>query len=360
MPTAQMPSFTFVNAAAVREVLNANPGNVIDLVRRAYVLHGRGATVNPRSSFLRFPGSPRDRAIALPAAVDGEFRAAGLKWISSFPGNIDHGIPRASAVIVLNDRETGFPMACLESSLISAHRTAASAVLAADHLAGDRRGSRIGFVGAGFIGGHIQRYLMSRRWPQTAISIHDREPARAERFADRLRRAGLRAVSVRDSAEEVVAESELVVLATTSATPYLLEPSLFAHHPLVLHISLRDLGPKVILDSVNVVDDRDHCQRENTSTHLAAQENGDDSFLHGTIPELLEGTFRPRPGVTTVVSPFGLGMLDIALADFVLRRAVADGLLTTCSGFFDGAGEEAVWPSLAGERTGIVHDGSTR
>ncbi|XVU27900.1 2,3-diaminopropionate biosynthesis protein SbnB [Actinoplanes sp. CA-054009] len=347
MATTEKSPFTFVSATAVQEALNANPDRVIDLVRRAYILHGRGATVNPPSSFLRFPGSSRDRIIALPAAVNGEIQAVGLKWISSFPGNLALGMPRASAVIVLNDQKTGFPVACLESSLISAHRTAASAVLAADHLAGSRRGSRIGFVGAGFINGHVQRYLLSQRWPQSVISVHDQDLARAERFADRLRRAGLGPVSVRASAEEVVRESELIVLATTSAAPYLLEPSMFEHHPLVLHISLRDLGPRVILDSINIVDDRDHCQRENTSTHLAAQQTGDDSFLHGTIPELLAGTFRPRPGATTVVSPFGLGMLDVVLADFVLAEARASGRVTTCDGFFDGADEQAQWPSIA-------------
>lgn len=54
---------------------------------------------------------PGARIIALPASIGGETQVDGLKWISSFPENIHTGIPRASAVVVLNDRDTGYPIA---------------------------------------------------------------------------------------------------------------------------------------------------------------------------------------------------------------------------------------------------------
>jgi 2,3-diaminopropionate biosynthesis protein SbnB len=340
----QLPAFSFVGAPAVAEALNSRPGQVMDLVEKAYRLHGAGETVNPQSVFLRLPDSPRSRAIALPAAVGGDVHAMGLKWIASFPDNLARGLPRASAVLLLNDRSTGFPVACLESSIISATRTAASAVLAADRLSAGRRGSRIGFVGAGLINGYLQRYLTLLDWPQTSTAIHDQDVARAERFADRLRRAGHPDVTVSGSAEEVVAASELVGFATSAPKPYLLDPAPFAHHPLVLHISLRDLGPRVLLDSVNVVDDREHCLRENTSAHLTALEVGDASFLDATIPEVLTGAYRPPEARTVIVSPFGLGALDIVLADFVLGEALARGTATTVQGFFAGADDSALLP----------------
>jgi 2,3-diaminopropionate biosynthesis protein SbnB len=343
------PPFTVIGAPAVTRVLDSAADLVVALITRAYVMHGRGETVNPMSTFLRPPDPPGSRIIALPAAMQGDVPALGLKWISSVPGNLASGLPRASAVLILNDPNTGFPVACLEGSGISATRTAASAVLTAVHLSEDYPRHRVGFVGTGLVATYVQRYLTAQYWPQRSTRVHDLDTARAQRFADRLGRAGHEDVLVCASAADVVQRSDLVVFATTAVTPYLLDPAVFAHHPLVLHLSLRDLGTAVIRSSVNVVDDREHCLRERTSVHLAAMESGDSSFLTATIPDVLAGRYRPAPQETVVVSPFGLGVLDIVLADFVFREAVASGLVNVEPDFFRGAGAVAL-PSRPAER----------
>ena len=160
-----VPSFAVIAGAQVQRALQGREKEIAELVEATYRLHGAGDSVNPPSYFLRFPDRPSSRIIALPASLGGSVRVDGLKWISSFPENVAAGIPRASAVLILNDPDTGYPFACLESSIISATRTAASAALAADWLSRGRpRPVRVGFFGAGLIARYINSFLVGTGW----------------------------------------------------------------------------------------------------------------------------------------------------------------------------------------------------
>src|SRR5260221_12623699 len=122
---------SIINRKTVFDIIRTHRDECIGIVREAYLAHADGQSVNPDSYFLRFPDKPDCRIIALPAYLGNGFGVAGLKWIASYPANILQGFPRASAVLIFNNHETGYPFAILESSIISSARTAASAVLAA-------------------------------------------------------------------------------------------------------------------------------------------------------------------------------------------------------------------------------------
>ena len=82
----QSDALLVVPRADIELVLNGREQEIVDVVASAYVTHEAGESVLPHSQFLRFPDNTRDRIIALPAYLGGEFHAAGMKWVASFPG----------------------------------------------------------------------------------------------------------------------------------------------------------------------------------------------------------------------------------------------------------------------------------
>ncbi|WP_433385393.1 2,3-diaminopropionate biosynthesis protein SbnB [Micromonospora sp. KLBMP9576] len=317
-----------IGHAVVRDVLDGDEAGVIDLVRRAYLLHEQGRTSVPHSVFLRFPDDARNRIIGLPAYLGADPPAAGMKWISSFPANIERGLDRASAAIVLNSLDTGQPDAVIEGSVISARRTAAGAALAARLLTAGRAPDGLALIGCGLINQQVLRFLTAALAPPASLVLHDVDPRRAEAFAAAAA-ALLPATTVRvvTDARQALAAHRLVSIATTASEPHL---ELTACQPaaVVLHLSLRDLHPRAVLAARNVVDDPDHVCRERTSLHLAEQLTGGRDFIHTTIGRLAGGAALPPADVPgpVVVSPFGLGVLDIALARHVRDEAARRGL----------------------------------
>ena len=264
----------------------------------------------------------------------------GLKWISSFPQNVAAGIPRASAVLILNDHDTGYPFACLESSIISATRTAASAALAADWLSRERLGGggrpvRIGFFGTGLIARYIHTFLAATGWRFHETGVHDVSADSAAGFRGYLEQSGTGGrITVHEQAEDLIRSSDLVVFATIAGQPHVTDLSWFGHNPLVLHISLRDLAPEILLASGNVVDDVEHCLKANTSPHLAEQLTGNRDFLLGTLDDVMSGLVSVPADRPVVFSPFGLGVLDLAVGKYVYDEVVRSGELNVIDEFF--------------------------
>jgi ornithine cyclodeaminase len=134
------------------------------------------------------------------------------------------------------------------------------------------------------------------------------------------------------------------VLATTAATPYIPAGTRFRPGQLVLNISLRDLAPEILPTVNNVFDDVEHCMKADTSPHLAEQLYGNRDFVTGTLAGVIEGAVTLDPARATVFSPFGLGILDLAVGHELYERARAAGRLLELPDFF---GETRRWPGSA-------------
>ena len=330
-----------LRGSEVRAVLAGRELELIQAVRIAYQTHGDGDSSLPHSTFLPFPGQPRDRIIALPAYLGGACRIAGVKWVSSFPDNLHLGVDRASAVVILNSPQTGRPEAVLEGSVISAKRTAASAALAAQCLLSGSKVGRVGLIGCGLINFEIARFLLAVFPEAETFVLFDKDEARAKQFENKKIFDGV-GVEIAKDVKAVLRNCPLISIATTALTPHIGELRECPRESAILHISLRDLTPEVILSCDNVVDDIDHVCRAQTSVHLAEQLVGHRKFIRCTLADILRGRAPARNGSETfsVFSPFGLGVLDLAVGKLVRDLALQQGLETVIGSFLPGSWAE--------------------
>jgi ornithine cyclodeaminase/alanine dehydrogenase-like protein (mu-crystallin family) len=133
-----------------------SPHEAYDAVREAFVAHARGEwSMQPKLYVTNYPAGDFR---AMPALGGGH---ALLKWVTSFPGNPARGLPTVAGLVLLSDAETGQLLAVLDAAAVTALRTAAAAVIAADTLC--RAGaSSYAVVGCGVNGAETARLLVAR------------------------------------------------------------------------------------------------------------------------------------------------------------------------------------------------------
>ena len=329
-----MNEINIIKAKEIASILSNKENEIMEIVVNAYVEHKYGVSSLPHSIFLRFPENKRNRIIGLPAYLGGEYNIAGMKWISSFPANTERNIERASAVLLVNELDTGHVKAILESSIISAKRTAGSAAVAAKLLHSKEDEDTIGFVGCGRINEEMYRFMRAAFPSLKKIVLYDLSKERAEKFLEVIRPMGEIEAEIVNSVSEAFAAAELTVFATTVGEPYVFDISECNENSTILNISLRDFDPEVVLKCDNVVDDLDHVCRENTSIHLTANKTGNTDFVRCGIADVINKKQPGRSGGKPVMfSPFGLGVLDIALGKYVLEKADEAGMGTVIEDF---------------------------
>lgn len=325
--------FAVIGKSVVHRIIREDIEGCFSVVRDAYLAHDAGRTVNPQSVFLRFPHRPGCRIIGLPAHfIDNS--VSGIKWIASYPENRKMNLPRASALLILNDGETGFPFACLEASAISAVRTAVSAVLALDKMTcGNRVIDSLGVVGGGLISRHVLTFMFKIGFIVETVNLYDIDENSVSGFENWLAKRSPRTkVNRAISAGDACSSSEVIIFATVAGEPHVSEPDCFTHCPVVLHLSLRDLSPEIVIGSNNVVDDEGHAVTAGTSLERAAMMSGNTDFITCTLSDLLLGREALPVGKPSIFSPFGLGMLDVAMGNWIYQRAT-DG--ESCEVFDD-------------------------
>ena len=193
----------------------------------------------------------------------------------------------------------------------------------------------MGFFGTGLIARYIHTFLAGTGWSFDEIGVHDLSADSAAGFRGYLEQSRRHRPDHRARGpEQLIRSSDLVVFATIAGEPHVSDLSWFEHNPVVLHVSLRDLAPEILLASTNVVDDVEHCLKASTSPHLAEQMTGSRDFLAGTLDDVMAGRVTVPADRPAVFSPFGLGVLDLAVGKYVYDEVTRSGELRIIDDFF--------------------------
>jgi ornithine cyclodeaminase/alanine dehydrogenase len=263
---------------------------------------------------------------AMPAYIPS-LKSAGIKWVSGYPENYKRGLPYITGLLILNDVETGIPLAVMDCTWITAMRTGAASALAAKYLARSES-STIGILACG-VQGRTNLEALACLFPLKRVFAYDILPEAQEKYIAEMRaRFKFEIVGVKEPKQAVV-ESDLVV----TSGPILKHPT-----PTIAKDWLKPgaFGSAVDFDSYWTGAALAQMDRISTDDHAQFQYYKSVGYFQQTpdpyadLGELAAGLKpgRQNDKEQTLAINLGLAMDDMAVAPEIYRRAKEKGIGT--------------------------------
>ena len=298
----------FFNARQVEQAVS--PERAVEAVREAFVAYARGEWSMPPKVYV--PAYPAGDFRAMPVLGAGH---AALKWVTSFPGNPARGLPTVTGLVLLSDASNGSLVAVLDAGAVTALRTGAAAVLAAETL-GRPDPETAAVVGAGVNGQAAARTFLARG---RAVALWDVDRERVEADAAAL------GASVAGSQEDALA-ADLLVTMTPGHEVLLPEGALRPGQ----HVSLMGAdGPgKAEIAVEELVRTHVFCDDWEQASHNGELAHAVEAGVLGRervtqLGEVLAGTASGREHEDEITSfdSTGLAIQDLAIALAAMERA---------------------------------------
>lgn len=304
---------------------------VYALVEHALREHAAGRTQMPPKVDLALGGDAFCHA--MPALVgEGPGRACGLKWIAGNPDNRRRGLPQINGLVVLNDPDSGVPLAILDAAEITAARTGACTAVAARHLA-KPDSEVIAILGCGVQGKANFEALLSAFPGTERLLAYDTSTEAQNAFADYVMQTHNVASVIPQDPAECVEGADIVVTSgpIRRAPEPAIEWSWLQTGTLCVALDFDGyFKPEVFANADRfVTDDLAQFDAYADAGYFAGVRKPDSD-----LPAILAGRAPARPDgePVIVVANLGLGLLDVALAAAVHERAIAAGRGTALGG----------------------------
>lgn len=297
--------------------LNLTWAEVMDVIDDAFVQKARGEVQNPPKPKV----APRSDAFvnAMPAFLAGS-DSLGIKWVSGFEQNRTKDLPYIYGALLMNDADTGRPLALIDGGWVTEKRTAAVSGVTLRHVPGSV--GTLGIIGAGLQGNRHLEVALEVHPEIEHVRVFDHREAHGHAL---LAQAGERVGTVVHSALEATRDADLVISSISRRMDPRLDGSNTAPDALILPVDYDDtFGPDVVREAAFfAVDDRG---QYDSVLHRAFQGYRDPD---GELAQLVSGEMTVPDHGRRVFTNMGLAMEDVALGTLILERATATGAGTT-------------------------------
>lgn len=179
--------------------------------------HGCMVTFPDNPAFEGMPKNGEDRRfMAMPAYLGGSFKMAGMKWYGSNIENKKLGLPRSILMMMLNDKDTGAPLALMSANLLSAYRTGAIPGVGAKYLA-RKDASTVAIIGPGVMGKTSLAAFMSVCPDLRTVKIKGRGKASIDSFIEFVNTEfpQIEEIIVCNTMEEAIRDSDIISTTTS-------------------------------------------------------------------------------------------------------------------------------------------------
>ncbi len=310
-----MPTL-LLSQEAVRDLLNMP--EVIKVVEQAFRDWAQGKGSMPAKAYLLLDqGDFR----AMPAALP---EAAGVKWVNVHPQNSSRGLPTVMAIMIYNDPQTGYPLAVMDATDITAYRTGATAAIASKYLA--RPDSHtLGVIGAGRQA-YTQIEAHSQLFDLKLIRVHDRSRDAAQKLISFFPGYHLKACSL-----EETAASDIVCTLTPARVPFLkrewIVPGTHINAVGADAAGKEELDPAILKEAMVIVDDIRQASVAGEINVPITEGTFAIDEVYGTLGEIIVGRKQGRKDkdVITVFDSTGVAIEDLAVAKLIYGKAKKSG-----------------------------------
>jgi ornithine cyclodeaminase/alanine dehydrogenase-like protein (mu-crystallin family) len=317
-----MSKTRILGQADVRRLLPM--GECVDLMARALTELSAGRAVNPLRSAMKLPDGSGLLGL-MPGYVE-QPQALGLKVVAVFPGNHGTRYDSHQGLVVLFDTQHGCPLAIMDASEVTAIRTAAATGVATRALAREDA-TTLALIGSGTQARtHLEAMLSVR--PLKSVRVFSPNADRRQAFAKvESQRHGIPVLAV-DSAQDAVADADIVCTTTSSSEPVIrgewLAPGTHVNAVGASVPWAREVDTPTVVRSRLFVDRRESTENESGAYRTALAEGAITAdHIQGEIGEILLGKIPGRctADEITLFKSLGVAVEDLLAADHVLRRA---------------------------------------